>query len=79
MHQLCSEKYIFPHGMQWGAEPPTPQKVTYQVLKFFNHPPPPSPQTFYYPLQLDRATSAFFTHDYFQQAHVNISEAVITD
>ena len=31
-------------------------------------PPPPSPKMF-----------AFFTHGYFQQAYVHISEAIITD
>ena len=46
------------------------------VLKLFN---PPSPQTFYSPLRLEMAASAFFTHGYFQQAHVYISEAIITD
>ena len=45
------------------------------VLKFFNL---PSPQTFYSPLQLEMAAYAFFKHDYFQQAHVHISEAIIT-
>ena len=39
-----------------------------------------SPQTFYSsPLWLEMATSAFFTHGYFQQAHIHISEAIITD
>ena len=39
----------------------------------------PSPQFFYSPLGLEMAASAFFTHGYFQQAHVHISEAIITD
>ena len=55
-----------------------PKSVTPSVLNFFN-PPPPSPQTFYSPLRLEMAASAFFTHGYFQQAHVHISEAIITD
>ena len=41
---------------------------------------PPSPQTFTpLPLQLEMAASAFFRHGYFQQAHVHISETIITD
>ena len=31
------------------------------------------------PLLLEMAASAFFTHGYFQQARVHISEAIITD
>ena len=31
------------------------------------------------PLQLEMAASEFFTHGYFQKAHVHISEAIITD
>ena len=50
--------------------------LTPPVLKFFN---PPSSQTFYSPLRLEMAASAFSTHGYFQQAHVHISEATITD
>ena len=46
------------------------------VLKCFNS---PSPQTFYFPLQLEIAAFAFFTYGYSQQAHVYISEAIITD
>ena len=40
---------------------------------------PPSPQTFYSPLRLEMAAPAFFTHGYFQQAHVHICEAITTD
>ena len=42
-------------------------------------PSPPSPQTFYSPLRLEIDASAFLTHGYFQEAHVHISEAIITD
>ena len=31
------------------------------------------------PLRLKMVASAFFRHGYFQQAHVHISEAIITD
>ena len=31
------------------------------------------------PNRLEMAASAFFTYGYFQQAHVHISEAIITD
>ena len=41
--------------------------------------PTPSTQTFYSPLRLEMTASAFFAHGYFQQAHVHISEAIITD
>ena len=54
-----------------SAAPPLPP-----VLKFFNK---PSPQTFYSPLQLEMAASAFLTHGCFQQAHAHISEAIITN
>ena len=50
------------------------------VLKFFTPPPPPPIlKLFTHPLWLEMAASAFFTHSYFQQAHVHISEAIITD
>ena len=56
-----------------------PKSVTPSpVLKVFNPPPvlklftPP-------PLQQEMAASAFFTHGFFQKAHVHISEAIITD
>ena len=55
-----------------------PKLVTPPVLKFFT-PLLPSPQTFYSPLRLKMAASTFYTHSYFQQAHVHISEAFITD
>ena len=51
------------------VSPPPP------VLNFFN---PSIPQSFYSPLQLEMAASAFFTHGYFQQAHVHTFEAIIT-
>ena len=44
-----------------------------------NLPPPPSPQPFYFPLRLEIDASAFLTHGYFQEAHVHISEAIMTD
>ena len=46
------------------------------VLKFLNA---PHPQTFYSPLRLELAASAFFTHGHFQQAYVHISGAITTD
>ena len=56
-----------------------PRKSTpLPVLKFLTR-PPPSPQTFYSPLRLEMAASAFFTHGYFQKAQVHLSEAIITD
>ena len=67
-----------------GVLTPAPVKVPPQignpppVLKSLPT-PPPHPQTFYSPLQLEIAASTFFTHGYFQQAHVNISEAIITN
>ena len=69
--------------MLWGTDHPQQKHPPPQignppeVLKFFN--PHHSPQTFYSPLRLEMTTSAFFTHGYFQQAHVQISEAIITD
>ena len=54
--------------MACNGEPPA--KVTPPVLKVFYR-PPPSSQTFYSPLQLEMAASAF--------VHVHISEAIITD
>ena len=50
--------------------------VTPPVLKFFNL---PQSSNFLLPLQLEIVASAFFTHGYFQQAHVHISEAIMTD
>ena len=50
--------------------------------------PPPSPKIFtpqssnlppLLPLQLEMAAFTFFTHGYFQQANVYISEAITTD
>ena len=46
------------------------------VLKFFNR---PVLKPFTAPLQLGMDASVFFTYGYFQQAHVQISEAIITD
>ena len=66
--------------MQWSTDPPPlpPAKVP-PSPKIVYPPPPYSHQTFYYPLQLEMTASAFFTHGYFQQAHVHISEAITTD
>ena len=61
-----------------GTDHP-PAKVTPPVLKIFNLPPSPVLKLFTTPFRLKMAASAFFTHGYFQQAHVHISEAVITD
>ena len=47
------------------------------VLKF--PPQPPVLKLFTPPFWQEMAASAFFTHGYFQQAHVHISEAIITD
>ena len=61
------------------SNPPPKSLTPTPVLKFFNT---PSLQTFYSPpppLWLEMAASTFFTHAYYQQAHVNISEAIITD
>ena len=55
----------------------SPKLVTPPVFKFLT--PSPSPQTFYSPLRLEMADSAFFTHGYFHQVHRHISEALITD
>ena len=54
-----------------------PSKSTTPSLKIFKA--PSSLQTSYSPLQLEMVASAFSTHAYFQQAHVYISEAIITD
>ena len=67
--------------MQWSTDPPPlpPAKVPPSPKIVYPPPPPYSHQTFYYPLQLEMTASAFFTHGYFQQAHVHISEAITTD
>ena len=60
----------------------TPQQsVTSPVIKFFNPPFPPlkSSNFLLHPLRLEMAASAFSEHGYFQQAHVHIFEAIITD
>ena len=68
----------------WVLTPHPSSKITLPQIgnppspKIF-YPPPPSPQTFYSSLQLEMAASSFFTHGYFQQAHVHISEAIIAD
>ena len=60
-----------------------PAKVTPQignplpVLKFFN-PSSPVLKLFITLPRLEMAASAIFTHGYFQQEHVDISEAIIT-
>ena len=57
--------------------PPSPlAKVTPPVLKCLN---PPVLKLFTLPLRLETAASAFFTHGYFQQAHVHVPEAIIAD
>ena len=69
--------YLFEKAMACDgvmSPPPPPAKVT--PSKIGNA---PSPQTFYSPLRLEMDASAFFTHGYFQQANVHISEAIITD
>ena len=57
---------------------PTPQIGSTPSPNFFLT-LPLSPQTLYSPLRLEMPASAFFTHGYFQEAHVHISEATITD
>ena len=63
-----------------GSAPPPPPPP----LQIGNPPSPkfflipPSPQTFY-SAPLHGNASAFFTHGYLPQAHVHISEAIITD
>ena len=53
-----------------------PKLVTPLVLNFFK---PPVLKRFTPPLRLEMAAPAFFTHGYFQQAHVHICEAITTD
>ena len=48
------------------------------VLKFFI-PLLQSSNCLLPPLRLEIAASAFFTHDYLEQANVHISEAITTD
>ena len=55
---------------------PTPQIGNPPDLKFFN---PPQSSNFYLPIRLEMAASEFFSRGYFQQAHVYISESIITD
>ena len=76
-----------------GVLPPPPHPPKVSPPKRIGNPPSPnifypptpicqSPQCFYptpTPLQLEVVASAFFTYGYFQQAHVHISEAIITD
>ena len=66
-----SSKSNLPPQHRYPPVPPSP--------KFFYPPPPPSPQPFYFPLRLEIDASASLTHGYFQEAHVHISEAIITD
>ena len=51
------------------------------MKNFYPPPPPPVLKLFTPPprLHLEMAASASFTHGYFQQAHVHISEATTTD
>ena len=75
-----SEKLTFLTPSSKSNLPPnigTPQYPP--VLNLFTPAPPPSPQPFYFPLRLEIDASAFLTHGYFQEAHVHISEAIITD
>ena len=72
-----------PECLAWhvmGTDPPAkippPQIGNPPSPKFL---PPPQSSNFLLPLRLEMAASAFFTHGYFQQAHVHISEAIITD
>ena len=57
------------------SNPPPKKSVTLPVLKFFT----PQSSNFLLPPLTGMAASAFFTNGYFQQAHVHISEAIITD
>ena len=59
------------------SNPPPPKSVPPSPKIFYPH--LPSPQTFYSPLRLEMEASTFLTHGYFQEAHVHISEAIITD
>ena len=56
----------------------TPQQKHPPSPKIFQ-PLPPFFKIFSTPLPREMAASAIFTHGYFQQAHVHISEAIITD
>ena len=58
---------------------PPPHIGNPPVLKFY--PPPPVLKLFTPPppSRLEMAASTFFTHGYFQQAHVHISGAIVTD
>ena len=58
---------------------PPPKIGNPPVLKFFKPPPPPILKLSTPSLQLEMTASAFFTHSYFEEAHVHISEATITD
>ena len=46
------------------------------ILNFFNN---STVVKLFTPLRQEMAASAFFTHGYFQEAHVHISEAITTD
>ena len=56
-----------------------PPKISNPPRPKIFYPPPPSPQIFNSTLLLEMAASVFFTHGYFQQARVHISEAIIID
>ena len=67
----------------WGTDPPPPKQKYPQignlpVLNVFTS-LSQSSNFFLPPLRQDMTASAFFTHGYFQQPHVHISEAIITD
>ena len=65
--------YFKIHSMGYWP-PPSPAKVTPPVLKFFTT-SPSHPQTFTPPSHWKWLLQHFsFTHGYFQQAHVHISE-----
>ena len=83
----CSNKWIYHFDIIMAYNgvltppakaPPPPKSITPPVLKFFS-PSPPVLNLYIPPLQLEMAASSFFTHGYFQQAHVHVSEAIITD
>ena len=60
-----------------GILTPLPSKSSPPPKNFL--PSPPVFKRFTPPLLLKMAASTFYTHSYFQQAHVHISEAFITD
>ena len=71
------EKAMACNGVLTPSKSNAPQIGNPPCPKIFY--PPPVLKMFLTPLQLEMVASAFFTHGYFQQAHVHISEAIITD